>query len=54
MNASMTIIGGRKSKTILEQAMKGIFIGCGLFAIVAVLIITIYMIVSGAPAMFTI
>lgn len=54
MNASMTIIGGRKSKTILERTMKGIFIGCGLFAIIAVLIITIYMIVSGAPAMFTI
>lgn len=54
MDASMTIIGGRKSKTILERMMKGIFIGCGLFAIVAVLIITIYMIVSGAPAMFTI
>lgn len=50
----MTIIGGRKSKTILERTMKGIFIGCGLFAIIAVLIITIYMIVSGAPAMFTI
>lgn len=54
MNASMTIIGGRKSKTVLEQTMKGIFIACGAFAIVAVLVITIYMIYSGAPAMFTI
>ena len=54
MNANMTIIGGRKSKTALEKTMKGIFIVCGVFAIVAVLVITIYMIYSGAPAMFTI
>jgi phosphate transport system permease protein len=54
MNVGSTIMGGRKSKTALEQAMKGVFIVCGAFAVVAVLIITIYMIVSGAPAMFQI
>ena len=54
MNANMTIIGGRKSMRALEKTMKGIFIVCGVFAIVAVLVITIYMIYSGAPAMFTI
>ncbi len=54
MNVSATIMGGRKTKTALEQAMKAVFIACGAFAVVAVLVITIYMIVSGAPAMFQI
>lgn len=54
MNVSTTIMGGRKTKTALEQTMKAVFIVCGAFAVVAVLVITIYMIVSGAPAMFQI
>lgn len=39
---------------MIEGTMKGIFTVCGIFAIAAVLVITIYMISSGAPAMFTI
>ncbi|MEA4852940.1 MAG: phosphate ABC transporter permease subunit PstC [Christensenella sp.] len=54
MNVSSTIMGGRKTKTALEKTMKGVFIFCGIFAVIAVLVITIYMIVSGAPAMFQI
>lgn len=41
-------------KHSIERFMKVIFIVCGLFAIGAVLAITIYMIVSGAPAFFKI
>ena len=47
-------MGGRKTKNALERTMKGVFIVCGAFAVVAVLVITVYMIISGAPAMFTI
>ncbi|BDF58560.1 phosphate transport system permease protein [Christensenellaceae bacterium] len=54
MNNTMTIMGGRKTKNALERTMKGVFIVCGAFAVVAVLVITVYMIISGAPAMFTI
>ena len=45
-------LGGQKRA--LERIMKLIFIICGLFAIAAVLVITIYMIYMGAPAMFEI
>ena len=38
----------------IEKLMKVVFIVCGLFAIGAVLTITIYMVVSGAPAFFKI
>lgn len=51
---TMMIMGGRKTKNTLERTMKGVFIVCGAFAVVAVLVITVYMIISGAPAMFTI
>lgn len=43
-----------KSKSVIERVMKAIFIVCGCFAVAAVLVITIYMISSGAPAMFQI
>lgn len=54
METATTIMGGRKSKTVLEQAMKIVFIACGAFAVIAVFVITIYMIISGSPAMFQI
>ncbi|MEG0702099.1 MAG: phosphate ABC transporter permease subunit PstC [Christensenella sp.] len=54
MNVSATIMSGRKTKTVLEKTMKGVFIACGAFTVIAVLVITIYMVVSGAPAMFKI
>lgn len=41
-------------KRTIESIMKVVFIVCGLFAIGAVFTITIYMIVSGAPAFFKI
>ncbi len=41
-------------KHSIEKFMKVIFIICGLFAIIAVLAITIYMFYSGAPAFFKI
>lgn len=43
---------GNKSK--LEQIMKYIFFTCSLFSIISVFAITIYMIVSGSPALFKI
>ncbi len=44
----------RSRRQSIERFMKVVFIVCGLFAIGAVLTITIYMIVSGAPAFFKI
>ncbi len=39
---------------MLEKIMKAIFIVCGAFAVAAVAVITVYMVSSGAPAMFEI
>ncbi len=39
-----------KRKAILEKTMNGTFFLCGMVAIAAVLVITVYMIVSGLPA----
>lgn len=50
----MSIMGSGRRKNAIEAAMKYIFIVCGTVAVAAVLVITIYMIYSGAPAMFTI
>lgn len=49
---SFSILTGRGSKSAVESAAKIIFTACGLFAILAVASITIYMIVQGAPALF--
>ncbi len=49
-----TIFARARSKSLIERTMKAVFIVCGCFAIAAVLVITIYMISSGAPAMFQI
>ncbi len=54
MERKMSIMGSGRRKNAIEAAMKYIFIVCGMVAIAAVLVITIYMIYSGAPAMFTI
>lgn len=54
MTVENSILSHSKTKNVLEQAMKMVFIICGAFAIVCVLVITIYMITSGAPAMFQI
>lgn len=47
-------MGNAKKKNGIETIMKGVFIVCGTVAVAAVLIITVYMIYSGAPAMFQI
>ncbi len=47
-----TIYTGRKSRSAVESTMKIVFTICGCFAVAAVLVITVYMISSGAPAMF--
>lgn len=48
----MDIIASRKNKKLVETAAKIIFTVCAFFAVLAVASITIYMIVSGTPAIF--
>ena len=53
MNENATsILSHHSSKSAVETAAKVIFTICGFFAILAVASITIYMLVSGAPALF--
>lgn len=40
------------SKSAVEKAAQAIFTGCGFFAVLAVASITLYMILSGTPALF--
>ena len=47
-----TIIGNQKNKSAVEKGAEIIFTGCGLLAVVAVLSITAYMLLSGTPALF--
>ncbi len=49
-----SIILSRKSRSALEQVMHGIFLVCGLAAVLSVLLITFYMIVSGGPGIIKI
>ncbi|MBO4981628.1 MAG: phosphate ABC transporter permease subunit PstC [Lachnospiraceae bacterium] len=49
-NAS--IMGNRKNKAVVETVAQIIFTICALFAILAVISITLYMILSGTPAIF--
>ena len=53
-NKKQSIFSHRKNKSILEQVMKYIFFVCSLFAVISVFAITIYMIISGSPALFKI
>lgn len=53
-NKKQSIFFQRKNKSILEQVMKYIFFVCSLFAVISVFAITIYMIISGSPALFKI
>lgn len=53
MNENATsILSHHSSKSAVETAAKVIFTICGFFAILAVASITIYMLVSGTPALF--
>lgn len=49
-----SIFSQNKSKSIIETVMYIIFFICSLSAIIAVFAITIYMVVSGTPALFKI
>lgn len=47
-----SIFANRKRKSAVEKTAQYIFTGCGFLAILAVLSITAYMIISGTPALF--
>ena len=47
-----TIFGSHATKSAVERAAEIIFTACGLLAVVAVFSITLYMIISGTPALF--
>lgn len=49
-----SIFSQKKNKSVLEQTMKCVFLICSLFAIFSVFAITVYMIISGTPAIFKI
>ena len=49
---SFTIIGSYKTKNTVEKVAALIFIICAFFAVLAVFSITLYMIISGTPAIF--
>lgn len=46
-----SVIGSRKTKSLLEKTMGIIFLICAFFAVAAVGAITIYMVASGTPAL---
>lgn len=50
MNRDKSIIGSNKSKNAVEKTMNVIFLLCGLAAVICVLCMTVYMIISGWPA----
>lgn len=47
---SFSIVGGFKTKNTVEKVASYIFVACAFFAVLAVFSITIYMIISGTPA----
>lgn len=47
-----SIFAGRGSKSAVERTAQIIFTVCGFFAVLAVASITLYMIISGTPALF--
>lgn len=49
---SYSIIGNTKTKNTVEKVASYIFIICAIFAVLAVFSISIYMIISGTPALF--
>lgn len=49
---NFSILGSKKNKSIVERTAELIFTGCGLLAVLAVFSITIYMLLSGTPALF--
>lgn len=51
MEKTISIIEDKKTKALLEEVMKYIFLICAFFAVLAVFSITIYMILNGTPAL---
>ncbi|MFT4144844.1 MAG: phosphate ABC transporter permease subunit PstC [Mobilitalea sp.] len=51
-NNNFSIIGSYKTKKGVEKAAGWVFIICAFFAVAAVFSITLYMIISGTPAIF--
>lgn len=49
---SFSIVGSRKTKSVVEKTAHIIFVVCAMLSIVAVFSITIYMILNGTPAIF--
>ncbi len=49
---SFSIIGSYKTKNTVEKVAAVVFIACAFFAVLAVFSITLYMIISGTPAIF--
>jgi phosphate transport system permease protein len=49
---SFTIMGSYKTKNTVEKIAAFIFIACAFFAVLAVFSITLYMLISGTPAIF--
>lgn len=52
INQSFSIIENKKSKALLEEVMKYLFLVCAFFAVLAVFSITLYMVLNGTPALF--
>lgn len=52
INNSFSIIENRKTKALLEEVMRVVFLVCAFFAVLAVFSITLYMILNGTPALF--
>jgi phosphate transport system permease protein len=53
-NGSFTIQSSRRTKSVAEKSAQIIFTVCAMIAIAAVASITVYMVISGAPALFQI
>ncbi len=53
-NTHTSVIGNKKNKEVVETMAQIIFTICASFAILAVVSITIYMIIGGTPAIFSV
>lgn len=51
---TVSIIGNRKNKSLVEHIAQIIFTVCALVAVMAVVAITAYMIINGTPALFSV
>lgn len=49
---TFSIVGSNKTKSLVEKIAHIVFVVCGMLSILAVLSITLYMIISGTPAIF--